>query len=421
MRRLVWLLLIAVLVIAATWWLTGLPGQVVLRVGDMTIATRTPLALVAAVLLVLLVYGVLRLVAGVIGLPRRLGRWRSARNRVNGDHATNRALVALAAGDAPTARKEAARALRWLGETPQTLLHAAEAVRLAGREDIAAGYFRKLAAHPEGAFLGLRGLFRQSMAREEWDEAALLAAQAEAKQPGTGWLRDTRLMLAARQQNWQQAAALAEPGPVHAALAIAASGSVTSKDEALRLAKQGWTEAKDLAPAALAYADGLRAAGQERKAIEVLRETWALAQHPDLVSFVVAPGADDAARLKLFTDFVQPRAAGPEAQLALARLSLAAGAIGDATYHLEAAEHAGLTDRRIGVMRADLARATGQPEAERAALRAAAEAMPAPGWVCHACGTGQAEWYAVCTNCRAVGRIVWGRASGGTPRLALTT
>ena len=420
MRRLLWLLLIAVLVVAATWWLAGLPGQVVVRIADTSISTRTPLALVAFVLLVLLVYGVLRLLAGIIGLPRRWRRWRTARNRLHGDRATSRALVALAAGDAPTARKQATRALRWLGETPQTLLHAAEAERLAGREDIAAGYFRKLAAHPEGAFLGLRGLFRQAMAREAWDEAALLAAQAEAKQPGTGWLRDTRLMLAARQQNWQQAAALAEPGPVHAALAIAASTSTTSKDEALRLAKQAWTEAKDLAPAALAYAGALRAAGQERKAIEVVRETWGIAQHPDLVAFVGAPGADDAARLKLFTDFVQPRAAGPEAQLALARLSLAAGAIAEATYHLDAAEHAGLTDRRVGLLRADLASATGQPESERSALRAAAEAMPAPGWVCDACGTGQHEWHAVCTHCRTVGRIVWGRPAGGTPRLMLS-
>ncbi len=420
MRKIIGFVVIAALVVAATWWLAGLPGQAVLHVADYTIATKTPVALVAVVLLLLLVYLAMRLHGGLRRLPRLLLDRRARRNRDSGDIAINRSLVALAAGDAPTARKEAQRALRLLGPTPQTLLHAAEAERLAGREDAAAVYFRQLAAHDQGAFLGLRGLFRQAVARQDWDEAALLAAQAEAKQPGKTWLRDTRLMLAARQSNWTQAAAIAEPGPAHAALSIAAAQASTSADDALRLAKQAWTEAKALAPAALTpaaltYAGCLRNAGQERQAIEAVRETWQCAPHPDLVGFVIAPGADPVARLKLFTSFVQPRAAHPEVQLALARLSLEAGALGDAAYHLEAAEHGGLIDRRAGLLRADLARATQAPDAERQALRNAAMAPLPPGWQCDACGTGYNAWHAVCENCHAVGRIAWGSDAGGTP------
>ena len=194
-----------------------------------------------------------------------------------------------------------------------------------------------------------------------------------------------------------------------AALAIAASEATSSPDEALRLARQAWTDAKALAPAALAYAGCLRTAGHERKAIDVVRETWALAPHPDLVEFITAPGADAVARLKLFTAFIQPRAAHPEAQFALARLSLDAGALGDASYHLEAAEHGGLTDRRIGLLRADIARANHQPDAERAALRAATLASLPPRWKCAACGTEQDAWHPSCEACHAVGQIAWGQ------------
>ena len=409
MRRVLWLLIVAVLVVAATWWLAGLPGDVTLHVANYGIASRTPVALVAGVLLVLLIYAALRLLGGLLRLPRRWRIWRAGRNRVAGDLATSHTLVALAAGDGAAASKAAHRALRLLGETPQTLLHAAEAARLAGREDEAADWFRKLAAHDQGSFLGLRGLFRQAVARQAWDEAAILLSQAEARQPGQAWLRDTRLMLAARQGDWRAAATLAEPGPAQAALAIAASEATSSPDEALRLARQAWTDAKALAPAALAYAGCLRTAGHERKAIDVVRETWALAPHPDLVEFITAPGADAVARLKLFTAFIQPRAAHPEAQFALARLSLDAGALGDASYHLEAAEHGGLTDRRIGLLRADIARANHQPDAERAALRAATLASLPPRWKCAACGTEQDAWHPSCEACHAVGQIAWGQ------------
>lgn len=412
MRRVFWLLVVAALVVAATWWLAGLPGEVTLHVANYGIASRTPIALVAGVLLVLLIYAVLRLLGGLLHLPRRWRIWRAGRNRAAGDLATSQTLVALAAGNGAAARKAAHRALRLLGETPQTLLHAAEAARLAGREDEAADWFRKLAVHDQGAFLGLRGLFRQAVARQAWDEATILLSQAEAWQPGQGWLRDTRLMLAARQGDWRAAAALAEPGPAQAALAIAASEATSSPDEALRLAKQAWTDAKALAPAALAYAGCLRTSGHERKAIDAIRETWAQAPHPDLVEFVVAPGADAIAKLKLFTAFIQPRASHPEAQFALARLSLDAGALGDASYHLEAAEHGGLADRRIGLLRADIARANHQPDAERAALRAATLASLPPRWKCAACGADQDAWHPSCETCHAVGQIAWGQTSG---------
>ena len=408
MRRVLSLLVVSALVVAATWWLAGLPGEVSLHVAGYGISSKTPVALIAAVLGLLLVYAALRLLGGLLHLPRNWRHWRAGHNRAAGDIATTRTLVALAAGDGPAARKAALRALRLLGATPQTLLHAAEAARLAGRDAEAADWFRKLAAHQDGAFLGLRGLFRQAVDRQAWDEATVLLSQAETRQPGKAWLRDTRLMLAARQGDWRTAITLAEPGPKHAALSIAASAGTTSAEDALRLAKTAWNDAKALAPAALAYAGGLRSAGQERKAMDVIRESWALAPHPDLVAFIVAPGADAPARLKLFTSFILPRADHPEAQLALARLSLEAGAAGDALYHLEAAEHGGLADRRLGLLRADIARANHQLDAERTALRAAALAAAPPGWACTACGAGQDVWHATCPACHAVGQITWG-------------
>lgn len=409
MRRALWLVAVGALVTALSWYLAGLPGTVVLRVASYTISTSTPVALLATLLLLLLLYGLARLLGVLTHLPTTWRNWRAGRNRAVGDQAVTRALVALAAGDAGAARRESRRALRALGPTPQSLQLAAEAERLAGNEGAAAALFRQLSAHKDGGFLGLRGLFRQAMARQAWDEAAILLAQAEAKQPGLGWLRESRLALAVHQENWTQGAALAAPGRAKTALMIAASGAASGGEAALQLAKQAWGEDKSLTPAALAYAHALRGAGKDRAALDVVRESWTMAPHPDLAAFVVAPGADAAARLKLFTAFVQGVPPHPEAQLALARLSLAAGALGDAAYHLDAC---GLDDRRVGLLRADLARARGDGAAETAALRDAANAPAAPAWRCISCGAQTATWQATCPACHAPGALAWGRLAG---------
>ncbi len=405
MRRAIWLVVAGAIATAATWYLAGLPGTVVLRVARYTISAATPVALLATILLLLVLYGVARLVAVLFRLPTAWRNWRAGRNRAVGDLAVTRALVALAAGDGVAARREARRALRALGPTPHSLQLAAEAERLAGNEDAAAALFRQLAEHKDGGFLGLRGLFRQAMARQAWDEAAILLAQAEGKQPGRGWLRESRLRLAVHQENWAGAAALAEPGQAKTALMIAAAGAASNGNAALQLAKQAWAEDKSQAPAALAYAQALRGAGRERAALDAVRESWKAAPHPDLATFAVAPGIDAAARLKLFTLFVQGLPPHPEAQLALARLSFAAGSLGDATYHLDAC---GLDDRRVGLLRADLARARGDGEAEKAALRDAASAPAAPAWGCTACGAQTAAWQATCPSCHAAGTLRWG-------------
>ena len=406
MRRALWVVAAGAAATALAWYLAGLPGTVVLRVASYTIAAATPVALLATLLLLLLFYGLVRLFGVVSSLPTAWRNWRAGRNRRTGDQAVTRALVALAAGDGGAARRETRRALRALGPTPHCLQLAAEAERLAGNEDAAAALFRQLADTKDGGFLGLRGLFRQAMARQAWDEAAILLAQAEGKQPGRGWLREQRLALAVHQENWAQAAALAGPGPAKVALTIAAAGAANGGEAALQLAKNAWNEDKANTQAALAYAQALRGAGRERAALDVVRDSWKAAPHPDLAAFVTAPGADDPARLKLFTEFVQVRQTHPEAQFALARLSYAAGALGDAAYHLEAAEAAGLHDRRVGLLRADLAR--GDVHAEAAALRDAAHAPAPPGWRCTVCGATPVVWQPVCPSCHAAGTLQWG-------------
>jgi len=415
MRRVLSVLLVAAIVVAAAWYLASLPGTVTAHIGTLTAETSTPVAGFVLLLGFIVLYAVIRALAFLLRMPTRLRAWRGRRSRRIGDLAVTRALVALAAGDAADARREAQRARRALGDTAQTLLLAAEAGRAAQREDEASAAFRLLAEREDAAFLGLRGLLRQAIEQEDWPEAAALARRAEAAHPGAVWLRGERWHLALRAGDWTEALALAPPDGPRAALATAAAGAEPDANAARRLAKRAFEADPALAPAALAYAQTLRDAGKERRALAVIRRAWAAAPHPDLATFVLAPLAAPLDRYRAATRLAEANPSHVESLVLQGRAALAAGLTGEARRHAELARGA-TSQRRVWMLLADIAEAeTADTESGRqalratqaAALRAAATAGPDPAWRCAACGMEHAAWHPICPSCRAPGLIGW--------------
>ncbi len=419
MRKVVLWVIVAALAVALAWWIAGLPGTVTVSLHGYTVSLATSLALLGVVLIVLALVLLLRVLGWAIATPRRLRARRARRKREAGDRAVTRTLVALAAGEDGHARREAMRARRLLGDTPQTLLLAAEAGRLAQREDEATGLYKQLAERDDAALLGLRGLFRQAVNRESWEEAAAIARRAETVHPGGAWLREERVQLAVRTGNWRQALQLAPPDAPRAAYATAAAEAAVDPAEGLRLAKRAWQDHPDFAPAALAYARRLRAAGRESRALQVIREAWRESPQPTLAEFSLAPIEDKLGRMREAGRIAGTLPAHAESHLLLARTALDAGLTGEARRHLEAARAAGLNQRRIWLLQADLeAQEGGDTEAGRQAqheaLRRAASAEPDAAWRCESCGAEHAGWVPVCPVCHTAGRVRW-----STPRIAL--
>jgi HemY protein len=412
MRRVMLVLLVALVVLALAWGLAGLPGRVTGEVGDISFEAATPVAALALVLAFILLYALIRLIVVAIRLPRVLRERQAIRRRRAGDAAVTRALLALAAGEKGDARREAARARRMLGDTPQTLLLAAQAGRLAGRDDEAEAGFRALAARDDAAFLGLRGLLRQAIEREDWPEAASLARKAEAVQPGATWLRQERARLAVRAGDWSDALALADADAPKAALATAAAEAEADPARALRLAKQAWQDDPSLAPASLAYARRLRASGRESRALATIRHSWSIAPHPDLAVFALAPVQDGLGRMQAVQRLTEANPDHAESRLLLARTALEAGLTGEARRHAEAAVSAGVNQRRLWLLLAEIEEVEGGDTeegrlAQRDALRHAATADPDPQWRCSACHTAHASWHPSCPHCFTVGSLRW--------------
>jgi HemY protein len=410
-RALVYLALLAAGV-AGFLYLARLEGDVQIRVGEHEILApfSVALMLLAAVFLVLLV--IFSIVGKLRRAPGHFRRKREAKRRADGDAAVTRALVALAAGTPERARLEVRKAREKLGDTPQTLMLTAEAERLAGREEAAAEAFHKLASREDAKFLGLRGLLRQAIQREDWPTAQRLAREAEKAQPGAAWLRQERETLALRTRDWREALALAAPGNTQAPLALAAAMQEPDGGKAQDLERQAFRADPGFTPAALAYAARLTKVASAKRGREVLREAWKAKPHPDLAGAYLEGETDPLGRAKAAEQLVQGNPKHAESHLLVGRLAVEAGLTGKARQELEALLASGQADRRAYVALSDLEEAEhGDSPEGRAAqarwLRQAATAAPEPRWRCASCGADHAAWSAVCPNCSAVGTIAW--------------
>lgn len=409
MRRLVAFLVLCAVAVAVAWWVAAVPGHLDLAIGGVAIETSAPVGIALGIIAILLAYLVLRLLGILVTLPRRWRRWRARHRRDSGEHEVTRALVALAANAEAPARRHAMRARKLLGDTPQALLLSAEAARLAGNDGDAAAAYEALSRNPAAAFLGLRGLFRQAAAKGDWAEAMRLAHRAEAHAPGKTWLVAERAEAALRAGDWDAALALSGPDIARAQLTTAAALASPEPGRARALARRAWKQDPGFAPAAIAYARALRAAGKESRAAVVLRRSWAAGPHPDLAEAALDGITDKLARLRAGTLLVRDRAEDAQSHFLMARLSHEAGLSGEARRHLDAARDAGMDDRAFWLLAAEIG------EGGEALHRAAASTDPA--WTCGQCGTRQPAWQPVCPHCHAVGRIVWRRGEGAAATL----
>lgn len=403
--------------VAFALWVYGLGGSAQFSVGEFTFG---PVPFHVAALLagaaVIVIHLLLRALGFVFGLPAAAVRASRERRRADGEAATTRALSALAARSGETARTEAARARRLLGDTPQLLLLAAQAERMSGRLEAAEDAYRALAERKDGRFLGLQGLLREAMENNNHAAALILAREAEAAYPAATWLRQERVQLALRQRDWREALSLAPPDTPRAPLALAAAGQEPNPARAADYERRAFEADRGFAPAALAHAKRLREAGNARQARAVLEASWVAAPNPDVGRAYFAAAESPVTAVREAEALVRRNPSHSESRLLIAGAALTAGMYPRARTELEALVAGRSADRRAYELLASLEEAQGgDSEETRAAqakwLREADAAPPAPVWRCANCGAVHEEWMAECPSCGAVGQIGYGVAA----------
>jgi HemY protein len=394
MWRAVRFIITAAVLLVLAWWIGGLPGNVTATSGPYRVETSVPAALLILFVSALLMTVLLRALGGIRRAPGGVVAWRGGRRMRLGEMATQRGLVALAAGDVPAARSEAGRARKLLGDTPLVLLLTAETARLAGMTDQAQEAFRLLAEDKEMGFLGHRGLLRHSLAVQDHEAAHHHVLAAERAYPGSNWLQEQKKELAVRRQDWGSALTLTRNPAEIAAFAVAAARASGTPQHALAYAKKAVKAAPGLAPAVVAYAAALRQAGKPGAAKKALIAGWKAAPHPLIAAAYLEPLATPLERAQAAAELAAARPGHTESELVLGETALEARLTGEARRHAEAALATHGDDGRAADI---LARLEGRP----------VHSVSDSSWVCEACQTRCADWAPACAHCQRPGTLVW--------------
>jgi HemY protein len=361
---------------------------------------------------------------------------RGERQRLKGYRALTQGMVAVAAGDAEEAKRQARIAHGLLSEPPLTLLLAAQAAQLSGDETAARRYFTAMLERPETAFLGMRGLLNQALAKGDTSEALKLAAKAHEERPQAGWAAKALLDLELKQGEWisaRRTAKAAEKLKVIDRERYRRIEGVTLLEQArlepepvraVALARDAVRLLPDFVPALAIEARVMAKASREREAEKILEKAWGRGlAHPAIAGAYAALRPSESAldRARRFEKLTQARPDAVESRLTLAETAIAAGLWGPARKALEAvaaAEKAAPSARLCRLMARLEEGEHGDLAAARRWLMAAADAPPDPAWVCGECGAAASEWSARCGHCGEFDSLAWKEGARVVPALA---
>ena len=421
----IWFMIKVAIAIAAVIWLVDQPGVVTVPWQGQII--EMPFGVFAGAVLALMVLAAVayRLYGTLARSPKLIDRWLGGSRQSRGYNTLSQGLVAVAAGDAETARKLARKADGLLKDPSLTMLLQAQAAQLNGDERAAGIFFEKMLDRGDTEFLGLRGLLMQALREDDLLRALALAERARALQPKTPWLLRMAFDLEVRLRRWPDALetlaaavrikAFDIPIARHFKAVILVEQSREREadgrmDEAMRLAHQATNLEPELVPAVVREARLLARTGRDRQAVRAVEKAWAKAPHPLLAEVAqdIAP-ANEAplARAQRYERLFRQQPTHRESHIALAEAELAAELWGQARDHLLKAE-ADEPTRRVYRLLAELEiREKNDPEAARGWLVKSEAAPPDPVWACRSCGAVAPIWSAICPSCNAFDSMVW--------------
>jgi HemY protein len=332
-------------------WLADRPGTVSLnwqnQIHEVEIITAV---LVIAGLALLLSIG-WSLLRTFFRLPSILGHANRNRRRAKGYQAVSRGMVAVSAGDAKGALRQAGEAARLLGQEPLTMLLSAQSAQLSGEAGKAEKAFGAMLENADTKMVGLRGLHMESQRKGDGTAARFYADEAFRLSPGSDWASAAALTYRCAERDWLGAMALVEQAASRRLIdkdtarsqravlltADALDRGGSEPDAAFRAAQEAVRLDPSLPPAAAFLARKMSAKGGYAKASKVLEAAWAAEPHPDVAEAYLDVRLGDSAqdRLKRARALLRLKPAHPESRLTLARAALDAREFGVARENLE--------------------------------------------------------------------------------------
>ena len=441
----IWSLIKVLLFVASIAALTFGAGLLLDTGGGIRIAvagyefTFAPLqAVIAALILVLLVWLLLKLIGLIVATLRFLNGDETAisryfdRNRERkGYQALAEGMMAIASGEGRLALARATKAEKFLDQPELTTLLTAQAAELAGDTRRATAAYRTLLGDEKTRFVGIRGLMKQKLTEGDTETALRLAEKAFALKPKHTETQDVLLKLQAELSDWKGArttlGAKLKSGDLprdvyrrrDAVLALQ-EARVVMDDAAPIDAREAAIEANklspDLIPAAAMAARSYSLKGDKKNATRVLKKAWEMTPHPDLAAAFaeIEPEETPAARLKRFKTLTALRADDGETRMLLAELNIAAEDFPSARRALGDLATTQPTGRSVALMAAIVRGEGAEDSIVREWVARALAAPRGPQWCCEKCQAIHAEWHPICDNCNGFDTLSWRKPAAGS-------
>lgn len=412
-------------------WIIDTPGHVVVAFGDREFSVTPIGALLGVIVLIFLGVVLLKLlglaaacVRFLLGDETAVSRYFSKSRERRGFGALSDGMMALAAGDAKTATRQAQKAEKLLARPDMTQLLKAQAAEMSGDRARAIDGYKALLPYDRTRPVGIQGLMRLKIEEGDTDTAMALAKKAFALRPDNERVLRTLFDLQTRAQDWSGARetlnaemhARVLPRDVgvrrDAVLSLADARAALSAGDTVRgseAALQANRLAPTLVPAAVLAAQVQTERGSKRKASKLLTSTWAAAPHPELAAAfaLIEPDESPSSRRRRFAALVGANPADPESRLLEAELALAAEDFPAARKALGDLAETQPTTRTLALMAA-IERGQGAPDqVVRGWLAKAISASRGPQWICEKCNHVHAAWAPVCESCGAFDTLAW--------------
>lgn len=406
-------------------------GGVILAFGGQEFSLSPLKTLIAAAILLVLLWIVFKLVGLTVAFFRFLSgdetaitRYFSRNRERKGYTALSEGMMALASGDGRTAIAKATRAEKFLNKPELTDVLTAQAAEMSGDRKTAEEVYKRLVTRDDTRFVGVRGLMMQQLADGQTEKAMKLAEKAFALKPRHEETQDTLLKLQAAADDWKGARQTLNaklkygslPRDVHkrrdAVLALSEAKDILAAENGINV-QEAAIEANrlspDLIPAAVMAAQAYIDQSKPRYATRVVQKAWDAQPHPDLAAAFADIAADETAqdRIKRFATLTKATADHPESRHVMAELHLAAEDFPAAKTALGDLIDTGATARTYAIMAA-IERGMGAEEpVVRGWLAKAVNAARGPQWVCEQCNHVHPGWVAVCEGCQSFDTLSW--------------
>ena len=396
MIKLIWRFFLIVAAAIAFAWLADRPEKILIKSPLREIQVSLLVGTVGLLGALALAYFVWRFLNRIWSSPKAVRESLRFRKHRKAYESLSRGIIAAGAGDAQAAARHASIAGETLKSEPLVTLLTAQAAQLKGDRQGVKRAFEAMTKSPDTELLGLRGLFAEAKQAGDWAAARKIAERALAKNARLPWASTAILQVQTTAKDWAAAAATIaqqakagllprdEAAKKQAILLAAQALDLEDKDRARAqvFAQDALSHDPSLVPAALVSARTHVAGGNARRALKVLRSTWALSPHPDLADIAANAKPTDTPEEKFerVRDLVGKPDDNLEAGFALARSAIAAKRWDVARMAIE--NHSvGQAQARICALMARIEDAQGNMVRSREWLARALHAVRDPIWV----------------------------------------